>query len=160
MGTAPPGRNQQGPSRDIIKLRDGNEDRGTDLGNSEGAPVPGSGEAVGNASDTLIVRASLCGGGSVNLDSTGATGALAVLTAGTHLLPLAVLGVASVAGSLQVSLGMEQGMLVEPDLALGVLPTEDAAALATVVAPIEQAERSLASGRSADIGGTIGLMSC
>jgi hypothetical protein len=52
---------------------------------------------------------------------------------------------------------MEEGVLVEPHLALRVLPAEDAAALAAVVTAIEEAEGRLARRRGADVGGAIGL---
>lgn len=110
----------------------------------KGAPVPGSGEAVGDTADALGVR-SLGPNGGIDLDSgCVAAGAVAILSAGPHLLPLAVLGEAAIAGPLQLALRMEQGVLVEPHLPLGVLPAEDSTALSAVVTTVEEAEWRLA----------------
>lgn len=73
------------------------------------------------------------------------------------MLPLAELGVAAVARTLHLALGVEQSVLVELDLALGVLPAEDAAALSTVVTAIEEAKGGLASRCTADVGGAVRL---
>ena len=126
---------------------------------SESAPIPGPGEAVGDTANAVVLR-SLCGGRGVNLDRGGAAGALAILPAGAQLLPLAVLGVATVARLLPATLGMEESILVEPDLLMNVLPAEDATTLSTVMAANKETERGLASRCSAHGSGTIRLNVC
>jgi hypothetical protein len=52
---------------------------------------------------------------------------------------------------------METRKLVETDLVARVLPAEDAAALAAMVATLEEAERLLAGRCGANRSGTVGL---
>lgn len=107
---------------------------------SEGAPVPRALQALCDAASALGLRASRwCR--SLDRDSCCcAAGALAVGAARTEVLPLAKRAVAAVAGTMQFALGMEACELIETNLLRGVLPTEDAATLPAVVAPLEEAE--------------------
>lgn len=114
----------------------------------EGAPVPGVRNARRKTTNAVRLW-SFCNRRRVDVNSGGAARALTVVSAIAHLLPLAELSVAAVAGSLQITLRMEPGKLVEPHLARRVLPTEDSSALPTVVAAIEETEWSLASRRRA-----------
>jgi hypothetical protein len=126
---------------------------------SEGAPVPGPLETRCEATDTLGFWP-FCSYRRVDLDGRGVAGAaraLAVLAAAAHLLPFAELCIAAVACTLQLSLRMEQGMFVESDLPLRVLPAEDATTLATVMATVEEAKGGLAGRCSADWSRTIRL---
>ena len=60
------------------------------------------------------------------------------------MLPLAEGAVTTVAGAVPVTFRMEARELVKPDLVAGMLPTEDAATFAAMVAPLEEAERFVA----------------
>jgi hypothetical protein len=55
--------------------------------------------------------------------------------------------VAAVARTMQHTVGVEPGKLVESDLLGRVLPTEDAATLPAVMATLKEAEGFLARGR-------------
>jgi hypothetical protein len=79
------------------------------------------------------------------------------LPAGAQLLPLTVLGVATIACSLPFTLGVEKSVLVEADAFLGVLPAEDATALSAVMAANKDTKWSLAGRCSANGSGTIRL---
>lgn len=125
---------------------------------SEGAPVPVAAEARGEATDARVFWSLSLG--TVNLDCSCAARALAVGTARAHLLPLAELAMAPIAGPLPVTLWVEESMLVEPHPLLRVLPTEDATALSAMVAAIEEAKRLLACGRGTNCRGTVRLNHC
>lgn len=64
---------------------------------------------------------------------------------------------ASIAGLVQLALGMKQRLLVEANLLLDVLVAEDATALATVVATHEETKGLLAARGSADDSRTVRL---
>jgi len=110
----------------------------------ESAPVPRALEALGQAAYARILRTlsrrrsldGLCGSGA----AVAAVGALAVGAAGAEVLPLAEGAVAAVAGTVPVAFWVEAGELVETHVVARVLPAEDAAALAAVVAPLEEAK--------------------
>lgn len=60
------------------------------------------------------------------------------------MLPLAEGAVATVAGTVPMALRMETCELIETDIVARVLPAEDAAALAAMVATLEEAKGLLA----------------
>lgn len=125
---------------------------------SEGAPVPGALEALGKAADALVLgtlgrRWRLDG-----LDGSPPTSrAVAVVPARAQVLPLAKGAVAAVAGAVPATVGMEPRQLVKTHLAGRVLPAVDAAALAAVMAALEEAEGLLARRGGADRSGAVSL---
>lgn len=122
----------------------------------EGAPIPGSLEAGCQAADTMRVWTLRCCRG-VDPHCSSAPRALAVGAARAHLLPLTKLRVATITGSLKLTIRMEESMLVELDLTLGVLPAEYMSTLSTMVLASEDSEWSLAGRCRADCGRTIRL---
>jgi hypothetical protein len=105
----------------------------------KGTPVPGALETLSKATHTRGL-----GSLSWGLDRLGGrdvgVGALAVASAGPEMLPLAEGAVATIAGAVPMALWMKTRELVKPDLVAGMLPAEDAATLATMVAPLKEAE--------------------
>lgn len=119
------------------------------MGSLEGAPIPGALKAGCQATDTMCIwTLSRCRG--VDLDCSGASGALTVGAARAHLLPFTELRVASIARTLEVSIRMEESILIELHLALRVLPAKDMATLPAMVLASEDSEWSLAGGCRAD----------
>lgn len=87
--------------------------------NSECAPVPGTLEGLGKATDTLILGSLGLGRLSRGLDldrSNTATRALAVGATRSKMLPLAEGAVAAIARSVPCALGVEAGEFIETDL--------------------------------------------
>lgn len=125
--------------------------------NSESAPIPGALEALCEAAGTWILW-SLRWRRSLNrLDWSGATGALAVGAARTKMLPLTEQAVATIACTMQDTLGMESRQLVQAHLVGRMLPAVDAATLSAVVATLEEAEGFLARRRGANRSGAVSL---
>lgn len=60
------------------------------------------------------------------------------------MLPLAERTIATLASTVQDTIGMEPGQIVKSDLLGRVLPAEDAATLSAMVAPLEETKRLLA----------------
>jgi hypothetical protein len=137
---------------------DGQDSPARAKASSEGAPVPGTLEALGNAAHASILW-TLRRSRRLNFDSCWAIlGALAVGAARAKMFPLAERAMATVACTVQDAIGMEACQLIEPHLFVRVLPAEDATALPAVVATLEQAERFLARGCRAYRGGSICLI--
>jgi hypothetical protein len=125
----------------------------------ESAPVPRALEALGEATNASVLGA-LCACGRLNRFRRRQLAdfrALAVGAAGTQVLPFAIRAMATIAGPMQETLGMEAGKLVEPDLVGRVLPAEDAATFSTVMTALEEAKRFLARRRGAYRSGSVGL---
>lgn len=127
----------------------------------ESAPVPCALEALRQAAYARVLWTLGWGRSLDGLGGSGAAvaavGALAVGAAGAEVLPLAERAVATVAGTVPVALWMEAGELVETHVVARVLPAENAAALAAVVAALEETKGLLAAGCRAHRSGTVSL---
>lgn len=73
------------------------------------------------------------------------------------MLPLAERAVATIAGTVPMTFWMEPRELIETDIVARVLPAKDAAALAAMVATLEEAEGLLAGRCGANRSGTVSL---